>query len=151
MFRTPRILVVEGDRSAAELLAHIFEVDDYDVSIVHDGSFALRVARSERPNAILLDLELPRIIDGPASSARKSAWTPTLHDVPVVAILERADYTVTLGASAVIWKPLDRASLQLLLRRVHGYAGPPGDGPEEPPRSHRGTAASGDCRELKVD
>lgn len=138
MFLTPRILVVEGDRSAAELLAHIFEVDDYDVSIVHDGLCALRVARAERPNAILLDLELPHH-DGPAF-LREVRMDATLHDIPVVAISSAPD-TVTLGASAVIWKPLDRAGLQLLLRRVHGYTGPPGAGPEEPPRSHRGTAA----------
>ncbi|AKU96718.1 response regulator receiver protein [Labilithrix luteola] len=139
MFRTPRILVVEGDPSAAELLAHIFEVDDYDVSIVHDAPFALKVARSERPNAILLDLELPHH-DGPAF-LREIRRDATLHDVPVVAI-SSAPNLIALGASAVVSKPLDRANLQLLLRRVHRYAGPPGTGPDEPPRSHRGAAAS---------
>ncbi|MCL2723192.1 MAG: response regulator [Polyangiaceae bacterium] len=127
MIRVPHLLVVEGDRRAAELLARIFEVDDYDVSIARDVDLALKLARSERPDAILLDLELPTDVHG-GDLLRTLRMDATLRDVPVVALstafeLARNDFGV-FGPNAVIRKPLVEESLLLLLDRVHGFAPP---------------------------
>ena len=131
MARTPRLLVVESDPHAAGLLARIFEVDDYDVAIARNIDFALVLAHSQRPDAILLDLELSHAYGG--DLLRTLRTDATLRDVPIVALSNTFDLglspesnSVEFGANAVVTKPLGEKSLLLLLDRVHGIAPPPG-------------------------
>jgi two-component system alkaline phosphatase synthesis response regulator PhoP len=57
---TRRVLIVEDDESMSIALRDGFEYEGYSVSLARDGEAGLELARSERPDLILLDVMLPR-------------------------------------------------------------------------------------------
>jgi PAS domain S-box-containing protein len=58
-----RVLVVDDNVDAAELLAELLRASGYTASIAHDGPVALELARSFRPEIVLIDIGLP-VMDG---------------------------------------------------------------------------------------
>lgn len=56
-----RVLYAEDNKRTAELMQKILELHGYSVEIVPDGKAAWRVYRRERPNILLLDLDLPEV------------------------------------------------------------------------------------------
>lgn len=54
-----RILVVDDYRFIAESLAMLLEIDGHEVFIANEGEAALKIARAERPDVILMDIGLP--------------------------------------------------------------------------------------------
>jgi len=61
--RGRRILVVDDNAEAAELMAEILRVSCHEVCTAGDGSSALEVARQFRPELAILDIGLP-VMDG---------------------------------------------------------------------------------------
>jgi two-component system alkaline phosphatase synthesis response regulator PhoP len=55
-----RVLIVEDDESMSIALRDGFEYEGYSVTLARDGEAGLELARSERPDLILLDVMLPR-------------------------------------------------------------------------------------------
>jgi DNA-binding response OmpR family regulator len=58
---TQKILIVEDERSLLESLAYTLNRQGYKVFEAEDGYLALKVARQEKPDLILLDVMLPGI------------------------------------------------------------------------------------------
>lgn len=58
---TRRVLVVDDDKTSAQSLAMVLQLEGYEVRIAYDGESALAVARAFRPEAILADHGLPGI------------------------------------------------------------------------------------------
>jgi two-component system response regulator ResD len=56
-----RILVVEDDKTVSELVGTILDQDSYRVTVALNGTDALRLAREERPDLVVLDVLLPGI------------------------------------------------------------------------------------------
>src|SRR5436189_1389901 len=56
-----KILVVDDEPEAVELVEFNLKQAGYDVSAAADGAEALKKARAERPNLIVLDLMLPEM------------------------------------------------------------------------------------------
>ena len=56
-----RILVVDDNVDAAEMLSMLLELDGHEVCAVHDGKAALTAAQTHRPDVILLDIGLPEL------------------------------------------------------------------------------------------
>ena len=54
-----RVLVVDDNADAAQMLAALLEVQGHAVSVEYDGRGALARARSEHPDVLLLDIGLP--------------------------------------------------------------------------------------------
>ena len=54
-----KILIVEDERTLSEVLADKFTKEGYEVKIEDDGAKVLELAKSFRPDLILLDLLLP--------------------------------------------------------------------------------------------
>jgi DNA-binding response OmpR family regulator len=113
-----RVLVVEDDRSARELLVTILEDDGYKVFAVADGIAALRAAETFHPNLALLDAGLPGL-DG-VDVARRLRQ---LSDVPIV-FVTGADSAAAIhggfrmGADDYIVKPYDAEELSWRVRAV---------------------------------
>ena len=55
-----RVLVVDDEPSLAELLARVLRYEGWEIRTAADGSAAVRAAREFQPDAILLDIMLPR-------------------------------------------------------------------------------------------
>ncbi|HSL20076.1 MAG TPA: ATP-binding protein [Vicinamibacterales bacterium] len=61
--RRRRVLVVDDNRDAAEMLAEMLRMAGYETRVAYDGPNALRIASTYRPEIALLDIGLP-VMDG---------------------------------------------------------------------------------------
>jgi signal transduction histidine kinase/DNA-binding response OmpR family regulator len=117
------ILVVDDDPAVLDLLSIALGKEGYRVVHARGGEEALAQARAFRPQAITLDILMPRM-DGWAVLVALKA-DPDLRDIPVVVvtILKDRGMAFTLGAADFMTKPVDRASLTAMLRRYCPGAG----------------------------
>jgi signal transduction histidine kinase/CheY-like chemotaxis protein len=79
-----RVMVVDDNQDAAQMLATLLEVQGHAVSVEYDGRGALLRARLERPQVMLLDIGLPDT-DGYAL-ARQLRAVPELRGATLVAL-----------------------------------------------------------------
>jgi two-component system CheB/CheR fusion protein len=56
-----RVLIVDDNKDAAEMLTMVLRLSGHDVHMVHDGEAAVREAAAIQPNVILLDIGLPKL------------------------------------------------------------------------------------------
>ena len=110
-----KILVVEDDPAIREALTYNLGREGYEVFAVGDGAEALKIARSAKPNLILLDLMLPEVdgFDVTRILRRESS-------VPILMLTARDDEIdrvlgLELGADDYLTKPF---SMRELLARV---------------------------------
>jgi DNA-binding response OmpR family regulator len=117
----PRVLVVEDDTEIGEVLRRSLRLEGYDVKLAEDGVAALDEAGLFEPDAVVLDLGLPRL-DGVEVARRLRAG----GDVPILMLTARdslEDRVIGLdsGADDYLVKPFEReellARLRALLRR----------------------------------
>ena len=116
------ILVVDDDPRITQLLTSYLQRDGYRVVSAGDGEQALKLARQEKPDLILLDLMLPEV-DGleVCRTIRRESDVPVIM---VTARTEEADKLVglELGADDYIAKPFSPrevvARVRAVLRRV---------------------------------
>ena len=66
----PRILVVDDSRSVRELVRMHLENEGYDVVAAEDGVAAGRALLHERPDLLIVDVKLLRIVEAPAGTPR---------------------------------------------------------------------------------
>jgi CheY-like chemotaxis protein len=57
----PRVLMVEDHPDIADLYQLKLQLDGYRVAVAADGDTGLRLARSLRPDLILLDIHIPQL------------------------------------------------------------------------------------------
>lgn len=120
-----RILVVDDSKLVHELARMALEGQEgWEVRCTASGSEAVTLAASDRPDAILLDVEMPEM-DGPATVAALradpvSAQTPivflTAHDDPGELARLRA-----LAVAGVLAKPFDVGTLGGQLANLLGW------------------------------
>ena len=122
-----RILVVDDDRQIVRLVSAYLEHAGFQTLSAYDGAAALRLARTERPDLIVLDLMLPDI-DG-ADLTRTIRADPHLASMPIIMLTARVDDTdrivgLELGADDYITKPFNPrevvARVRAVLRRTGG-------------------------------
>ena len=117
----PRVLVVEDDADIAGVLRRALDKEGYDVRVAGDGETALGAAADYEPDAVVLDLGLPRL-DGVEVCRRLREE----GDVPILILtardaLESRVEGLDSGADDYLVKPFEReellARLRSLLRR----------------------------------
>jgi two-component system, OmpR family, response regulator len=117
-----KILVVEDDQTLLNVLKYNLVKEGYDVLTAADGVQALDVARSNRPDLIVLDIMLPKL-DGfeVCRILRREMTTPILM---LTAKAEETDKVVglELGADDYMTKPFSMreflARVKAMLRRA---------------------------------
>ena len=82
--RALRLLVVDDNVDAAEALAMMLELDGHSVIRAHDAHSAIACARSEHPDAMLLDIGMPDI-DG-YELARRLRALPEAEEATLIAV-----------------------------------------------------------------
>ncbi len=104
-----RILVVDDAPMNIRLLSEVLR-DSYAVCAATSGEAALEIARSQRPDLILLDVVMPEM-DG-YEVCRRLKDDPRTRSIPVIfvtALEEEASKALDLGALGVITKPISPA------------------------------------------
>lgn len=124
-----RILIVDDDRQIVRLVAAYLEQAGFQALTAYDGVTALRLARSERPDLIVLDLMLPDS-DG-TDLTRTLRADPHYATIPIIMLTARVDdmdkiIGLELGADDYITKPFNPrevvARIRAVLRRAGGTA-----------------------------
>ena len=117
----PRVLVVEDDTDIAGVLRRSLDKEGYDVRVAIDGEAAIDEAGVFEPDAVVLDLGLPRL-DGVEVCRRLRDE----GDVPILILTARDALEARVdgldsGADDYLVKPFERdellARLRALLRR----------------------------------
>jgi signal transduction histidine kinase/CheY-like chemotaxis protein len=110
------VLVVDDDASVRGLLAKTLEKEGYRVISAGNGVEALALARKHRPQAITLDVMMPKL-DGWGALKELKA-DAGLRDIPVimVTVLNERGMAIPLGAADFVTKPIDRQRLTAILR-----------------------------------
>jgi DNA-binding response OmpR family regulator len=116
--RVERVLVVEDDSHAYELISTALASAGFISVRARHGEEAMRLAREARPIAITLDLVLPGIDGWEVLKTLKSDTATS--DIPVVIIsrVDERDLGVALGADDYFVKPVDRDRLLDRVRQL---------------------------------
>jgi two-component system, OmpR family, alkaline phosphatase synthesis response regulator PhoP len=103
-----RILIVDDEEDILELVRYNLEREGYETACVTTGEEALKAARTELPDLVLLDLMLPGVDGLDVAKLLKS--DPKTQHIPIVMLTakgEEADVVtgLELGADDYITKP----------------------------------------------
>ncbi len=116
-----RILIADDEKDIVELIAFNLEKEGFPVLKAYDGETALEIARSGRPDLLLLDLMLPGIpgLDL-CRILRKDPRTASLPIIMVTAKGEEMDRVLGLemGADDYVTKPFSVRELTARVRAV---------------------------------
>lgn len=118
----PRILVVDDDRAVRESLRRSLEFNGYDVALAGDGAAALAGIASGPPDAVVMDVMMPRLDGIETTKALRAAG----NDLPILVLTARDSVGdrvdgLDAGADDYLTKPFALeellARLRALLRR----------------------------------
>ncbi len=117
----PKILVVDDEPDALEVLEFNLKNAGYEVSTADDGEAALKKARQLLPDLILLDLMLPEV-DG-LEVCKLLRRDPATSGIPIIMVTAKAaeiDRVVglELGADDYVTKPFSPRELVLRVRNL---------------------------------
>ena len=119
-----RVLVVDDDRTVADVVCRYLEHAGYEVEHAGDGAAALDAVSRRPPHLVVLDLMLP-VLDG-LEVCRRLRERP--DGVPIVMLTARGDEAdrilgLQLGADDYLGKPFSPRELVLRVRSVLRRAG----------------------------
>src|SRR5688572_27809508 len=111
------VLVVDDDPVIQKLLQVNFEMEGYSVITAGDGEEGLAKAQAERPDAVVLDVMMPKM-DG-LEVARRLKGDPDTESIPIILLSAKAQQAdiqagSATGAEGYLTKPFD--PLELLQR-----------------------------------
>ncbi|MEO7589240.1 MAG: response regulator transcription factor [Arachnia sp.] len=113
-----RVLVVEDDLAIAQLVARYLEQEGFVVDVVADGETGVELARSWRPDVVVLDLMLPGM-DG-IEVCRQLRTFSDAYVVMLTARTEEIDRLIGLsvGADDYLGKPFSPRELVARIRAM---------------------------------
>jgi CheY-like chemotaxis protein len=103
-----RVLVVDDEPTICELVADTLRDSGYRVDTAPNGAAALELMHSHAPQAIVLDLMMPRL--DATGLVERMRLTPRLATIPIVivtAAYEAHEAAERLGARAILTKPFE--------------------------------------------
>jgi len=102
-----KILIVDDEPDVCDFVKHFFEERDYDVATASNGEEAVRAAKKQKFDVILMDVRM-RKMDG-IEALRKIREFDKITDIIMVTAVddkERIGEATRLGARKYITKPL---------------------------------------------
>ena len=114
----PNIMVVDDEKNICELLRLYLEKEDFDVTIVNNGSDAIALIRQNQPSLVLLDIMMP-VIDGWEVCRQVREFS----SVPIIMLTAKDDVSdkvmgLDLGADDYIVKPFDTKEVVARVKAV---------------------------------
>jgi two-component system, sensor histidine kinase and response regulator len=152
--RSLRVVVAEDNRVNQLVIGRLLEQLDHTVILCGDGRAAVAAIEAERPDLVLMDVQMPEM-DGLAATAairEREAAQPGIRRLPIVALTAFAmkGDCLAAGMDDYLTKPIRRDQLAALLARLVGdaQAGPEADKPGPAFDAAAALAHAGDDRQL---
>ena len=132
-----KLLVVEDDQGIQRMISDYFRHNGYEVVTANDGESGIRAAFAERPDALILDIMLPKT-DGFSVCRHIRERNPSL---PILILTAKDDVVdkvlgLEMGADDYITKPFSlrelEARVKSVLRRVRAKANESEDSDQAP-------------------
>ncbi len=116
--KKPFILVVDDNRITTKLLRRYLEANNYEAKEAYDGIDCLEKVEQQMPDAIVLDVMMPRL-DGYETVKKLKSQDHTKH-IPVVIVTALNDVanqikSIEAGANDFLSKPIEE---RLLIAKV---------------------------------
>src|SRR5579859_598905 len=107
-----RILVIDDDPAIRSLIGDALRQDGYQVDAAANGQQALAAFGKHRPDALVLDLEMP-VMDGPTlvRTLRERTKWGAVPLVIIAGVADAADAGSHLGVRACLGKPFELSEL----------------------------------------
>ena len=124
---TQRILVIEDQEDNRRIIRDLLSNAGYEMIEALDGKAGVRLAKSVRPDLILMDIQLP-VIDG-YEATRQIKADDELKPIPIIAVTSYAlsgddAKARTAGCDAYVAKPF---SPRKLLAKIRQFLPPVSD------------------------
>ena len=118
-----KVLLVEDNEMNRDMLSRRLIRRGYEIVLAVDGQQGIDMARSEKPDIILMDFSLP-VIDGWEATRRVKADEAT-RDVPVIGLTARAmsgdrEKALDAGCNDYDTKPIELGRLIGKIERLLG-------------------------------
>ena len=115
------VLLVEDTEDNRFMMRRLLELDGYRVVEAMNGEEAVKLAKAECPQLILMDLSLP-VIDGLAAT-RLIRKLPDCQRTPIIAVSahDTADFqseALLAGCNSYITKPINFNELETLIGQL---------------------------------
>jgi len=115
------VLLVEDTEDNRFMMRRLLEMTGYRVVEAMNGEEAVKLAKTESPNLILMDLSLP-VIDGLAAT-RLIRKLPELKSTPIIAVSahDTSDFqseAIEAGCNTYVTKPIDFYELEVLIAKL---------------------------------
>lgn len=114
-----KILLVEDEAALRKTLGTFLKQEGYKMILAADGEIGLRLAKSKKPDLILLDLVLPKVHGFDVLAQLKS--DPGTKQIPVIVLtnlekIEDIEKAIEMGATTYLIKA--RYSLEEVVEKV---------------------------------
>ena len=124
---TPLVMIVDDSLTVRKVTSRLLQREGFDVVTAKDGVDALQVLEDQTPDAILLDIEMPRM-DGFEFTKAMKAEPKNAH-IPIIMITSRTaekhrNRAAELGVDLYLGKPYQEEELLRNLRDMLSIAAP---------------------------
>ncbi len=103
-----KILIAEDERDIRDLIKFTLEFAGHEIRVASNGEEALKIARNDIPDLVLMDVCMPKMTGYEACQAMKA--DPKLQNIPVVFLSAKGQEVevqagLDVGAADYILKP----------------------------------------------
>jgi CheY-like chemotaxis protein len=117
------VLVIEDNQDNVDVVTRFLQREGYRVLHATDGAKGVTIAKTLRPDLILMDLSMPEMTGWEAAAAIRSN-TPTAH-VPIIAVTAHAfaedvSRAMQAGCDSFVTKPVVYPRLMRKIRSMLG-------------------------------
>jgi CheY-like chemotaxis protein len=121
-----KILLVEDNEFNRDMLSRRLQRRGFRVAVAEDGERGIEAAHSEKPDLILMDMDLP-VLDGWEATRRLKA-DDSLKSIPIIALTAHAlqsdcDRAYQAGCDDFATKPIEFVELMSKIDRALGPRG----------------------------
>ncbi len=115
-----RILLAEDNPANITTFTSYLAVKGFEVTVAHDGLEAIALTKSDQPDLIVMDIQMPNMNGLDAIRAIRA--DETIHDMPIIAVTALAmagdeEACLAAGANAYLSKPVRLAELVETINR----------------------------------
>lgn len=115
------LLIIEDDINFATIMQDIARSRGFKVLVALQGDKGLALAHTFKPDAIMLDIQLP-VIDGWSILERLKQNPDTRHiPVHVLSVIDEPQQGLIMGAMAYLKKPVNKENIEKALSRIESF------------------------------